>query len=130
MARIELTGGPLDGQERDLDTTTLAAELPGYAVVEEELSPEHGDVIKVEWQGSEADEASYPESRQERERRGNETGIRTGAEKREDADERRDPNDPNRNRTQDRTTGAERREAKNDASNAAQRSDQGKDEKK
>ena len=75
------SGGPLDGQERQLDDTGhLAAQYPGYSATEQELAPQTGQTLLVQWCGSEADEAGYATeaftSEQERERRGNETGVR------------------------------------------------------
>lgn len=104
MARIKLSGGPLDGQERELDNTgALPAEYPGYAAVEQVMDPGRGQLLRAEWHGGEADEASYPGSAQERERYGNQTGVR-------DADAQ--------DRARGKTTGAYKREAKDEVSDA------------
>ena len=104
MARIKLSGGPLDGQERELDSTgALPAEYPGYAAVEQVMDPGRGQLLRAEWHGGEADEASYPDSAQERERYGSQTGVR-------DADAQ--------DRARGKTTGAHKREVKDEVSDA------------
>lgn len=129
MALIKLSGGPLDGQERDVqDPNALAAEYPGYAAVEQVMDPEVGQLVRAEWVGDEAAEANYPGSDQDREQYGNRTGIRdadaqdrarSGRSARTDASQDEDPNagEPN-DRTQGRTTGAQKREARNETSAA------------
>jgi hypothetical protein len=130
MALIKLSGGPLDGQERDVqDPNALAAEYPGYAAVEQVMDPEVGQLVRAEWVGDEATEANYPGSDQERERYGNQTGIRdadaqdrarsSSRSARTDASVDEDPNagEPN-DRTQGKTTGAQKREAKNETAAA------------
>lgn len=129
MALIKLSGGPLDGQERDIDNPdALATEYPGYAALEQVMDPEVGQLLRAEWVGDEAAEANYPGSDQERERYGNETGIRdrdaqdrtrSARSARTDASVDEDPNagEPN-DRTQGSTTGAQKREAKNETASA------------
>jgi hypothetical protein len=159
MRKIILSGGPLDGQERELEETgaALEAEFPGYSPVEDKLDPEQGHVMNLEWVGSDADEAAYPETReqsaQERERYGNQTGVRDqqaqdalrAEESREHgagqvtedsknpedraADQARSKTaDQARQDTQgDKKTGAEQRDAKN--AKMASKTDDGKSKK-
>lgn len=122
MALIKLSGGPLDGQERDIDNPdTLATEYPGYAAVEQVMDPEVGQLLRAEWSGDEAAEASYPESEAERERYGNETGVRDrdAQDRARTASTDEDPNagEPV-DRTRGKTTGAQKREAKDEVSDA------------
>lgn len=123
MALIKLSGGPLDGQERDIQNPDmLATEYPGYSAVEQVMDPERGQLLKADWSGDEAAEAVYGDSEQERERYGNETGIRD-----RDAQDRArttasTDEDPNAgepvDRTKGKTTGAQKRDAKDDVSDA------------
>ena len=133
MALIKLSGGPLDGQERDIqDPNMLATEYPGYAALEQVMDPEIGQLTRAEWVGDEATEANYGDSEQERERYGNETGIRdrdaqdrvrANRSARTDASQDEDPNagEPN-DRTRGATTGAQKREAKNETAAAKNKS--------
>lgn len=123
MALIKLSGGPLAGQEREIeDPDKMGTEYPGYSAVEQVMDPERGQLLKCEWHGDNASEAYYGESEQERERYGNETGIRDPkAQDKARADARTDE-DPNKgepvDRTQGETTGAQKRDAKNEAADA------------
>lgn len=120
MALIKFAGGPLDGQEKETqDPGNLAAEYPGYAAVEQVSDPDRGQLLKTEWRGNQVAEANYPGSPQEAERRGNETGVRT-------------QEDPNRGETVNRTggnetTGAQKRDARNETSDAKRRGAKGGD---
>lgn len=112
MALMKISGGPLDGQERDIENPdALAAEYPGYSAVEQVMDPERGQLLKAEWHGDEAAEASYSDSPQERERYGNQTGVRASSDEDPNAGEPVD-------RTKGETTGAQKRDAKNDVSDA------------
>lgn len=127
MALIKLSGGPLDGQERDIDNPdTLATEFPGYAAVEQVMDPERGQLLRAEWSGDEAAEASYGDSDAERERYGNQTGIRDADAQdraRRTASTDEDPNagEPN-DRTRGKTTGAQKRDAKDEVADAKRKS--------
>jgi hypothetical protein len=151
MRKIILSGGPLDGQERELEETgaALEAEFPGYSPVEDKLDPEQGHVMNLEWVGSDADEAAYPETReqsaQERERYGNQTGVRDqqaqdalrAEESREHGagqvtEDSKNPEDRAADQARqdaqgDKKTGAEQRDAKN--ASAASKTNDGKSKK-
>lgn len=126
MALIKLSGGPLDGQERDIENPdTMATDYPGYSAVEQVMDPKQGQILKAEWNGDEAAEAVYGDSPQERERYGNETGIRD----RDAQDKARDPNkgEPVNRTGGNETTGAQKRDAKDDKDDAKRRGARGGD---
>ena len=137
MALIKLSGGPLDGQERDIqDPNMMATEYPGYAAVEQVLDPEVGQLTRVEWVGDETAEASYDGmSDAERERYGNETGIRDpkaqDKARKKDASTDEDPNKGEAvDRTQGKTTGAQKRDAKNEVADAKRKGAEDRSAKK
>lgn len=77
MVLIKFNDGPLAGQEREMQSAdTMAAEYPGYSPQEQVLDPERGQCLTVQWTGEAANEAAYGDSEQERERYGNQTGLR------------------------------------------------------
>jgi hypothetical protein len=123
MMLIKLAGGPLDGQERELDDPNMmAADYPGYSPVEQVLDPERGQLMRAEWTGVDADEAYYDRSEAERERFGNETGIRDrDAQDRARTDRRESTRSEPGDRSQGETTGAQKRDAKDDAADAKRR---------
>lgn len=92
MVLVKLSGGPLGGEEKTInDPDAMGTELPGYSPVEQVMDPERGQILRAEWGGDPAAESYYPNSEQAREREGNETGVRSD----------------------DKLTGAQRRDAKN-----------------
>lgn len=135
MALIKLSGGPLDGQEREMQNPDLlATEYPGYAAVEQVLDPRLGQLLRTEWHGGDAEEAHYDSSEADRERYGNETGIRdhdAQDEARKGGSQDRDPNqgEPVNRKGGNETTGAQKRDAKNDVANAKHRGDEGRQAK-
>lgn len=126
---VKLSGGPLDGQEKDInDANAMAAEYPGYSAVEQVMDPERGQILKAEWNGDEGAEAAYGDER-DRERYGNETGVRD-----RDAQDRarRGEQDPNEGEAVNRkggneTTSAQKRENKGETGDAKTRSARGGD---
>lgn len=140
MALIKLSGGPLDGQEREIDNPDMmATEYPGYAAVEQVMDPDKGQLLKTEWHGGDAEEAYYDRERtdgkvsdRERERYGNETGVREpGAQDKARQRTTAQGEDPNQgepvNRTGgNETTGAQKRDAKNDTADAKRKGAEGR----
>lgn len=116
MVLIKFEDGPLAGQERQVQSPdTLAAEYPGYSPQEQVLDPERGQCLTVQWTNEAANEAAYGDSEQERERYGNQTGLRG----REAADRARGHHQMTSQERPtggtDEATGAEDRETKNQA---------------
>lgn len=125
---IKFSEGPLAGQEKDVaDADRMSAEYPGYSPIEQVMDPERGQILTAAWTGDETTEAHYANERYsdaERERYGNETGVRDP-----DAQDRMrgtsrtsttsdaEPGD----RASGETTGAQKRDAKNEASGARRR---------
>ena len=63
---VKLSGGPLDGQERDLaDTTQMGILYPGYSPSEQTSDPEKGFVMTATWIGGETEEEHYAQAEEE-----------------------------------------------------------------
>lgn len=123
MALIKFSGGPLDGQERDIqDPNTIASQFPGYATVEQRLEPEQGTVTLADWSGDDTMAAGYPDrdtNQQSRSAEGRGAETREGARAETQTDQK--PQDQNAEARSGETTGAQKRDTRNQAADAKRR---------
>jgi len=60
MALIKLSGGPLNGEEKEIESPEeITILLPGYSPIKNTISSKHGHVIEAKWSGDQAAEAAY-----------------------------------------------------------------------